>query len=121
MKQVLLVMALVVGVSSAHASDANCIANADVALARVAKTLGLGNGVGHIGGSEILERSKNENGDTVLKIGGGVLAANDTDGYLTGTGATIEMIETKRGCKVNSVSISTGADFRALIERESQK
>jgi hypothetical protein len=116
MKILVTVIAAVLFVNVAHASDASCIAKADIALAKVAQTLGLGKGVGHIGGSEITNQTKDDSGHRVLTISGGVLAANDTDGYLTGTGAIIEMIETKKGCFVNSVSVSTGADFQAQME-----
>lgn len=121
MKKYVLILVVALGATIAHADDASCVKKADLVLANVAKTLSMGNGVGHIGGSEVLKRAKDANGNLILTIGGGMLAADDTDGYLVDTDATVEMVETKNGCEVASISVGTGAAWAATLEKEEQK
>lgn len=95
-----------------EAQKAACKAKVERVISATGKVLGMGNGVGHLGGAEITGSKKLEGGTLVYIYSGGVLSANNVDGYLSGTGAETEVIFNGTGCEISKISINTGADYR---------
>lgn len=110
-KLALFVVISLLGTVAQATTSEPCQTSAVKTLKKVAASLGLGKNVTHLGGTELLGIKTSDSGKTIYIFGGGVLARENLDGYISGSSATIEMIADQKGCVVNSIKVNTGADF----------
>lgn len=90
---------------------ANCKIKVAKAIQIAGQAVGMGRGVGHSGGVEIVSKKTNEDGVEIYTLSGGVLSGTDVEGYISGSGATTTVRFFENSCKIVTLKISTGADF----------
>ncbi len=93
-----------------------CIQKAERLLSNSAEIAGMGQGVGHMGGMQVLSKRIYRKKNVVYVLGGGALAAKNTDGYMSGSGAVTLVSLTKKSCNILDFQLTTGKNFNRGFE-----
>lgn len=93
-----------------------CLRKSEKALSHAGAALGMGAGVGHMGGMEVLSKRQYKNGKVVYALGGGPLASKNSEGYISGSGAVTLVALTKNSCDILDLQVTTGRSFFKNID-----
>lgn len=92
-----------------------CRKKVAAAIATTARALGMGKDVTSLGQLEVV-KDRTQNGITVVTLDGGPLTTPKTEGYLSYTGAAADVIFDGTSCKIDELTVSTGAQQQAEID-----
>jgi hypothetical protein len=86
-----------------------CEKKAKKLIAATAEAAGLGKGVSNMGGLDLVTSNGLADGTIYGVLGGGPLASEDSDGYITGASASVAVIFSGKDCKIVGITLRTGA------------